>query len=73
MKTFMISMIVGLLMAQLMDISWIFLFEGSLEVKLPTIWTFTSEKAKTTSRSDHFWKLRCRKSARRCGAKHLSK
>jgi len=66
-------MIVGLLMAQLMDISWIFLFEGSLEVKLPTIWTFTSEKAKTTSRSDHFWKLRCRKSARRCGAKHLSK
>ena len=24
-------------------------------------------------RSDHFWKLRCRKSARRCGAKHISK
>ena len=23
--------------------------------------------------SDHFWKLRCRKSARRCGAKHISK
>ena len=23
--------------------------------------------------SDHFWKLRCRKSARRCGAKHTSK
>ena len=70
----MISMIVGLLVAQLMDISWIlFLFEGSLEVKLPTIWTFTSEKAKNTSRSDHFWKLRCRKSARRCGTKHLSK
>ena len=22
--------------------------------------------------SDHFWKLRCRKSARRCGAKHIS-
>ena len=22
---------------------------------------------------DHFWKLRCRKSARRCGAKHISK
>ena len=80
--------------------------EGSLEVKLPTIWTdekqrwaeaeggsksrlakaagaepsgqmrdeqmhaivvrstFVSEKAKNTSRSDHFWKLRCRKSAR---------
>jgi len=35
--------------------------------------TFESEKAKATSRSDHFWKLRCRKSARRCGAKHISK
>ena len=35
--------------------------------------TFVSEKAKNTSRSDHFWKLRCRKSARRCGAKHISK
>ena len=35
--------------------------------------TFASEKAKNTSRSDHFWKLRCRKSARRCGAKHISK
>ena len=23
--------------------------------------------------SDHFWKLRCRKSASRCGAKHISK
>ena len=35
--------------------------------------TFASETAKNTSRSDHFWKLRCRKSARRCGAKHMSK
>ena len=35
--------------------------------------TFRSQKAKNTSRSDHFWKLRCRKSARRCGAKHISK
>ena len=34
--------------------------------------TFASEKAKDTSRSEHFWKLRCRKSARRCGAKHIS-
>ena len=34
---------------------------------------FASEKAKSTSRSRHFWKLRCRKSARRCGAKHISK
>ena len=35
--------------------------------------TFASEKAEDTSRSDHFWKLRCRKSARSCGAKHISK
>ena len=28
--------------------------------------TFASEKAKNTSRSDRFWKLRCRKSARHC-------
>ena len=28
---------------------------------------------KHTSGPDHFWKLRCRKSARRCGAKHISK
>ena len=35
--------------------------------------TFAGEKAKDTSRSDHFWKLRCRKSAHRCGAKHISK
>ena len=35
--------------------------------------TFESINAKDTSRSDHFWKLRCRKSARGCGAKHISK
>ena len=35
--------------------------------------TFVSEKAQNTWRSDRFWKLRCRKGARRCGAKHISK
>ena len=35
--------------------------------------TFASEKAKNTSNSEHFWKLRCRKSARRCGEKHICK
>ena len=35
--------------------------------------TFASENAKNTPRSDHFLKLRCRKSARRCGTKHISK
>ena len=35
--------------------------------------TFGSQNVKNTPRSDHFWQLRCRKSARRCGAKHISK
>ena len=35
--------------------------------------TFRSQKVKTTTCSDHFWKLRCRKSARRCSEKHMSK
>ena len=35
--------------------------------------TFPSQKVQNTSGSDHFWKLRCRKSARRCGAKHILK
>ena len=35
--------------------------------------TLVSKKGKNASRSDHFWKLRCRKSARRCGAKPISK
>ena len=71
------------------------IIEGSLEVKLPTIWTdekqswgemknytpmwrgahystFPSQNVQNTPWSDHFWKLRCRKSARRCGAKHIS-
>ena len=35
--------------------------------------TFPSQKCKKLAVSDHFWKLRCRKSARRCGAKRISK
>ena len=35
--------------------------------------TFRSQNIQNTSMSDHFWKLRCRKSARCCGAKHISK
>ena len=31
--------------------------------------TFPSQNVKNTRGSDHFWKLRCRKSARRCGVK----
>ena len=35
--------------------------------------TFWSQNVQNTPMSDHFWKFRCRKSARRCGAKHISK
>ena len=35
--------------------------------------TFASQNVQNTWVSEHFWKLRCRKSARRCGAKHISK
>ena len=35
--------------------------------------TFPSQNVQNTPGPDHFWKLRCQKSARRCGAKHISK
>ena len=35
--------------------------------------TFRSQNLQNTPFSEHFWKLRCRKSARRCGAKHILK
>ena len=35
--------------------------------------TCRSQNVQNTPWSDHFWKLRCRKSARRCSAKHISK
>ena len=35
--------------------------------------TCRSQNAQSTPDSDHFWKLRCRKSAGQCGAKHSSK
>ena len=35
--------------------------------------TFWSQNVQNTPWSDHFWKLRCPKSARRCGAKHILK
>ena len=34
--------------------------------------TFRSQNVQSTQTSDHFWKLSCRKSARPCGAKHIS-
>ena len=35
--------------------------------------TFPSQNVQSTPTLDHFWKLSCRKNARRCGAKHISK
>ena len=35
--------------------------------------TFRSQNVQNTRGSDHFWKFRCGKSARRCCAKHISK
>ena len=35
--------------------------------------TFRSQNVQNTPAPDHFCQLRCRKSARRCGAKHISK
>ena len=33
--------------------------------------TFASQNVQSTRGADHFWQLRCRKSARPCGAKHI--
>ena len=35
--------------------------------------TCQSQSVQSTPFSEHFWKLRCQKSASRCGAKHVSK
>ena len=35
--------------------------------------TFRSQNVQSAPCSEHFWKLRCWKSARCCGAKHMSK
>ena len=35
--------------------------------------TFGSENARKLTVSEHFWKFRCRKNARRCGEKHIWK
>ena len=35
--------------------------------------TFRSQNVQNTPASNHFWQLRCRKSARPCGAKHIWK
>ena len=54
------------------------LLEVAMSKKCTPLWReahfqVKSQNAQNTPLSDHFWKLRCRKSARRCGAKHISK
>ena len=52
------------------------LLEVEMSKKCTPLWReahFQVKMYKTHHGSDHFWKLRCRKSARRCGAKHISK
>ena len=44
-----------------------------LEVEMSKKCTFPSQNVQNTPAPDHFWKLRCRKSVRRCSAKHISK
>ena len=51
-------------------------FRPLLEVEMfkkCTPCTFPSQNVQSTPCSEHFWKLRCRKSAHHCGAKHISK
>ena len=52
------------------------LLEVEMSKKCTPLWReahFEVKSVQNTTVSEHFWKLRCRKSARRCGAKHISK
>ena len=51
------------------------LLEVEMSQKCTPLWREAHFEVKMykTPFSDHFWKLRCRKSARRCGAKRISK
>ena len=52
------------------------LLEVAMSKSCTPLWreaTFRSQNVQNTRAPDHFWKLRCRKSARRCGAKHILK
>ena len=54
------------------------LLEVEMSKKCAPLWReahfqVKSVKCQKPTVSDHFWKLRCRKSARRCGTKHISK
>ena len=47
---------------------------GSWDVdKVHTLLAWSTFRSQNVQSPDHFWKLRCRKSARHCGTKHISK
>ena len=48
------------------------LLEVEMSKKCTPLWRF-SQNVQNTGGSDHFWKSAARKSARCCGAKHISK
>ena len=51
-------------------------WRSDAEKKCTPLWRearFQVKMYRSTPGSDHFWKLSCRKSGRRCGAKHISK
>ena len=52
------------------------LLEVEMSKKCTPLWHeahFEVKMLRTPGGSDHLWRFRCRKSARRCGAKHISK
>ena len=52
------------------------LLEVEMLKKCTPLWReahFQVKMLQNTPCTDHFWRFRCRKSARRCGAKHISK
>ena len=50
------------------------LLEVAMSKKCMPLWREAHFEVKMyKTHSDNFWKLRCQKSARRCGAKHISK
>ena len=47
--------------------------QAKLKCNARGYYTTPSQNAQNTPGGDHFWELRCRKSVRRCGAKHISR
>ena len=52
---------------------YIFLINKYVYIYIYILCTFVSQNLQNTPFSDHFWKLKCRKNARRYSTKHISK